>query len=106
MRKINTFFLRVASRCNMVCDYCYVFRHRDMSWKLYPKCMTKHTIEIFARRLRDYVIKNNINEVNIIFHGGEPLIIGEDVLIEYCDKINDYIDKYAKVFFSHKQMEH
>lgn len=100
MRKINTFFLRVASRCNMVCDYCYVFRHRDMSWKLYPKCMTKHTIEIFARRLRDYVIKNNINEVNIIFHGGEPLIIGEDVLIEYCDKINDYIDKYAKVFFS------
>ena len=34
--KINTFFLRVAASCNLNCDYCYVFKHRDKSWEKMP----------------------------------------------------------------------
>ena len=50
--KINTFFLRVAASCNLDCDYCYVFKHRDMTWKNMPAVMLESTVQSFAKRLR------------------------------------------------------
>lgn len=100
MPKVKTFFLRVASRCNFSCDYCYVFKHRDTSWKNYPPCMNRSLIKLFALRLRDYILESNIKEIDIIFHGGEPLTIGNDKIIEYSDIIRDIIGNNINIFFS------
>lgn len=100
MTPINTFFLRVAARCNLCCDYCYVFRHRDMSWKNLPAHMDLATVQIFSDRLKEYLLETQIKEVNIIYHGGEPLIIGPDRIIEFSDLITREIGNMAKVNFS------
>ena len=30
------FLLKVHSRCNLACDYCYVYQHADQSWRTRP----------------------------------------------------------------------
>lgn len=97
---INTFFLRVAARCNLNCDYCYVFKHRDKSWKKMPTTISDDVINKFAQRLHEYICERNITQANIIFHGGEPLFIGRDRLIEISDKIRAICKNDVSISFS------
>ena len=100
MENIQTFFLRVSARCNLACNYCYVFKHRDMSWKNYPPVMSKKNIILFAERLKEYVTEKKLKDVYIIYHGGEPLLIGKSVLLEYTDIILSRLKDTACVEFS------
>ena len=97
---INTFFLRVAASCNLDCDYCYVFKHRDMSWKNMPRTMTDNIVAIFAQRLLEYATKHNLTKINIIFHGGEPLMCGEKRLLSFVNIINSTLGDNIKVSYS------
>ena len=97
---VNTFFLRVAARCNLDCDYCYVFKHRDDSWKDFPPVMSIETVRRFTERLREYSEACDLNEINIVFHGGEPLTCGENTLIQYVDTIRNEMGSSIKVSFS------
>lgn len=97
---INTFFLRVAASCNLDCDYCYVFKHRDRSWEKMPALMSEDTVISFAKRLREYAKNIGVGEVNIIFHGGEPLMCGEKRLIEFADTITGVLGSGIKVSYS------
>lgn len=97
---INTFFLRVAASCNLDCDYCYVFKHRDMSWKNMPAIMSEATVSSFAARLKEYAVNTNLKEFNIIFHGGEPLMCGAKKLINFADTISDTLGEEIKVNYS------
>lgn len=72
----NNLVVKVASRCNLNCNYCYVYNMGDTSYKLQPKFMTQNVIESLLLRIKDNCIKNNLNEFLIVFHGGEPLLTG------------------------------
>ncbi|MGL5126409.1 MAG: radical SAM protein [Fusobacteriaceae bacterium] len=98
--KINTFFLRVTSICNLDCDYCYVFKHCDNSWKNYPSIMSEDTVCAFSTRLKKYVIDNKLSTINIIFHGGEPLLFGEKNIFKTCNIINKELNNLAEVSYS------
>ena len=37
MIAIDTVLVKLASRCNLDCDYCYVYRMGDDAWRLQPK---------------------------------------------------------------------
>ena len=97
---INTFFLRVAASCNLDCDYCYVFKHRDMSWKNMPSIIHKEIVVKFAERLKEYADKFSLKNVNVIFHGGEPLMCGEQRIIEFVDIIDSALGKDIKASYS------
>lgn len=97
---VNTFFLRVAASCNLDCDYCYVFKHRDMSWKTMPPIMHSEVVVRFAERLNEYVHKYALESVNIIFHGGEPLMCGEQRLLEFVDIIDAELGPSIKICYS------
>lgn len=73
---IDTFIWKIASRCNLNCDYCYVYNAGDDSWRAQPKLMDLGVAEIAATRIRDYALKSGLNSVDINFHGGEPLLGG------------------------------
>jgi uncharacterized protein len=90
----------VSARCNLACEYCYVFKHRDLSWKNYPPVISKENIILFADRLREYVVAKKLKDVYIIYHGGEPLLIGKSVLLEYTDIILNCLKDKACVKFS------
>ena len=39
MDVIDTVLLKVASRCNLDCSYCYVYHMGDDGWRYQPKLM-------------------------------------------------------------------
>jgi len=100
LKLVRTFFLRVSARCNMTCDYCYVFKHRDQSWKKLPPTMDEETIVLFSKRVKEYVLANKIEQIYIIYHGGEPLILGESILLRYTDLIKSFLDDIVLIDFS------
>ena len=41
---VETYILKVASRCNLNCTYCYVYNKGDDSWRAQPRRMTDETV--------------------------------------------------------------
>jgi uncharacterized protein len=72
------FILKVASRCNLKCDYCYMFEMADESWRGQPKVMSMDTVSVTARRIAAHAEDHDLSDVQIILHGGEPLLAGSD----------------------------
>lgn len=92
--------LKVASRCNLNCDYCYVYHHVDQTWRTLPKLMSYETIRNFAIRLNSYVQENVIDQFSIIFHGGEPLLFTAEGLAKACDVIRNEVVDACELDFS------
>ncbi|MCU0748539.1 MAG: radical SAM protein [Akkermansiaceae bacterium] len=77
MSKFTTFLLKVASRCNLDCTYCYEFKLADQSWKDQPHLMTSEVWRVSAEKISDYALKHELLSVGINLHGGEPLLLGK-----------------------------
>lgn len=90
-RPIYTFILKVASRCNLNCGYCYVYQSPDKSWKWKPQFLSSAVVEQTALRIHEHVVEHDLNEVSIVFHGGEPLLAGIDRLTEYVTILSSTI---------------
>jgi uncharacterized protein len=80
--RIATFLVKIASRCNLACDYCYMYEHADQSWRGQPKLMSEGHRRLLARRIADYCEANRLERILIIFHGGEPLLAGVGRIVE------------------------
>ena len=74
MAQIDTVLLKVASRCNINCTYCYVYNQGDTSWQRLPKHMSPMTIDAVVRQLRD-LYKQQKAGFAVVLHGGEPLLM-------------------------------
>jgi len=70
---VFTFLLvKLASRCNIQCTYCYWFRDADVYKK--PAVLTIEAEDAFCRRLEEHIKKFELDHFTIVFHGGEPLL--------------------------------
>ncbi|MGX5845020.1 cyclophane-forming radical SAM/SPASM peptide maturase YhhB [Mesorhizobium sp. ArgA1] len=85
--RITSFLVKVASRCNLDCDYCYVYHHADQSWRSMPKLLSAGDRDAFAQRLATYLAQEQIKRCTVIFHGGEPLLAGVETLVAFADRI-------------------
>jgi uncharacterized protein len=72
----HTFLLKIASRCNINCKYCYIYSLEDQRWKDQPALMDSRTITQSLFRIKEHLINNNKKDVSIILHGGEPMLGG------------------------------
>jgi uncharacterized protein len=77
------FILKIHSRCDLSCRYCYVYEMADNSWRAQPKRMSKETIDHIAARISEHASDHSLDAVQVILHGGEPLLAGAE-LIEYA----------------------
>src|SRR5882672_10478728 len=73
---IRQVLLKIHSRCNLACDYCYVYRHADQTWRQRPRVMAKRTIDQAAARIAEHAIHHGLSSVIVVLHGGEPLLAG------------------------------
>ncbi|MBS3913949.1 MAG: radical SAM protein [Bacteroidetes bacterium] len=87
----HTFLIKVASLCNLNCSYCYVYNSPDKSWEWKPTFLQDVTVNQISFRIREHVIKHDIDEITIIFHGGEPLLAGLDRLKTYVQIFSSVI---------------
>lgn len=68
------FIIKVNSRCNLACDYCYVYEKSDQSWSRQPLHMSDEVLEDTVDRIAEHAEANKLERVSACFHGGEPLL--------------------------------
>jgi uncharacterized protein len=73
----STFVVKTASRCNLNCDYCYMYNLEDSTYRNQPAALSDHVAYMAAKRITDHAQKTNLKMVHFIFHGGEPLLAGK-----------------------------
>jgi len=83
------FVLKVHSRCNLACDYCYVYTLADQSWRSRPMSMAPDVLRATASRIAEHARAHELDRVQVIFHGGEPLLVGRRYLSEAAALIRD-----------------
>jgi uncharacterized protein len=74
------FVVKVHSRCDLSCDYCYVYEMADQSWRDQPRRMTHDIAERTAIRIAEHVRAHGLRSATLIMHGGEPLLAGRDLI--------------------------
>ena len=77
--RLDTVLVKTASRCNIDCSYCYVYRGPDATWRLQPKRMHREVAAALRDRLAEQAGRQEAGFA-IVLHGGEPLLPGFDEL--------------------------
>ncbi|MES2902797.1 MAG: cyclophane-forming radical SAM/SPASM peptide maturase YhhB [Pseudomonadota bacterium] len=75
--------LKVASRCNLDCSYCYVYHMGDEAWRHQPKRMSDAVLQQVASRLAAQLALQS-TPFSVVLHGGEPLLLGAERLDRFC----------------------
>jgi len=77
---LREFVLKPASRCNLACDYCYMYFGPDQTWRDQPRVISQATIEATAARIGEHARAHRLDSVVVALHGGEPLLAGVDTI--------------------------
>ena len=78
-KETKTIVLKTNNSCDLKCTYCY-----DESNNSKPfRTLDLDNVYSTLKQLVDYSKKNRISNLNLIWHGGEPLLMG----IDYYSKI-------------------
>ncbi|MFB7291667.1 FxsB family cyclophane-forming radical SAM/SPASM peptide maturase [Actinacidiphila glaucinigra] len=75
-RALSQFVLKLHSRCDLACDHCYVYEHADTSWKARVRATPDEVVERVAARIAEHAAAHRLPGVQVVFHGGEPLLAG------------------------------
>jgi uncharacterized protein len=70
------FIVKVHSRCNLACSYCYVYEMAERGWPDLPKRMDPAIARTAAGRIAEHVRAHDLPSIEVILHGGEPLLAG------------------------------
>ncbi|HUB81294.1 MAG TPA: radical SAM protein [Bryobacteraceae bacterium] len=86
IQNLNIVF-KISERCNLKCDYCYFFFGGDETWKKHPPLVSRKVVEdlgsFAARAARDH----RLEKIQLIFHGGEPLLMSQPRFAEMCETL-------------------
>jgi uncharacterized protein len=83
-----TFVLvKLASRCNIKCTYCYWFRDATVYNK--PAVLTRESEDGFCRRLEEHIRAFKLRHFLLVFHGGEPLLFPKYRFVALLRKLRD-----------------
>ena len=96
---IRQFLFKVQTRCNLNCDYCYVYEMADQSWRDKPMAMSDNVIDAAAARIAEHAATHHLDEVRIILHGGEPLLGGSRVLGRIRSAVTSALPSNTRVGF-------
>ena len=73
---LSQFVLKVHARCDLACDHCYVYESVDQSWHGRPVTISDQVIVRTAERIAEHAASHKLPSVQVILHGGEPLLAG------------------------------
>jgi uncharacterized protein len=91
--------LKVHGRCNLSCSYCYVYEMADQAWRGLPKRMSAAVAEKTVERIAEHVTEHGLESVDVIMHGGEPLLAGADWLAELAASLRSRVPAEVNVVF-------
>src|SRR5271154_2439971 len=85
------FVLKVHSRCDLACDYCYMYEMADQSWRAQPKRMSPAVAAQSATRIAEHVRAHDLTEIALVLHGGEPLLAGPETIAGVLGAVRDAV---------------
>ncbi len=83
---IDTVLLKIASRCNLNCTYCYVYNMGDDGWRSQPKRMPPGVIDAVVSQV-GRLSHSQQRPLSVVMHGGEPLLVGLKSMTELVEKL-------------------
>ncbi|AMN67225.1 radical SAM protein [Psychrobacter sp. P11G5] len=95
LNKLDTILIKVASRCNLDCSYCYVYNGQDTSWMDQPKLISTETVNNLCREL-SIVSNRQPSGFAIVLHGGEPFLLGEVKLSNLLAHLRDVLPNHEQ----------
>jgi len=91
------FILKVHSRCNLSCSYCYVYEMADQGWRGLPKRMSRLVVGKAVERIAEHVERHGLTDVDVILHGGEPLLAGAKWLVDLVGLLRTHVPAQVNV---------
>ena len=93
---IDTVLLKVASRCNLDCSYCYVYHMGDDAWRNQPKRMSEAVQVATVRQIAELYASQK-HRLHVVLHGGEPLLIGPKQMYKLCSRLRSALPAPCEV---------
>lgn len=87
---VKSIVLKVASRCNLNCSYCYLYNHQDQTTLKQPKRIDDQIFNAVLERIATHTDLHG-HTMNITFHGGEPTLVGVDRLEALICRARDFL---------------
>ncbi|QKZ24722.1 FxsB family radical SAM/SPASM domain protein [Streptomyces chartreusis] len=84
----NEFVLKVHGRCNLACDYCYLYTSGDDSWRERPRVMSDEVVARASHRIAEHARRFSLGRVHVVLHGGEPLLAGPAVIGRIAESVS------------------
>lgn len=98
--RINKIVVKVASRCNINCSYCYMYNLGDLSYKSQPKFIEEKTIKNFVKKILIHLQKTKLSTLGIIIHGGEPLLMKKSDFVSFIKNFDIIKENNIQVSFT------
>ncbi len=89
---LSQFVLKVHSRCDLACDHCYVYESADQSWRGRPMVISDNVISRTAQRIAQHANSHGLDRVQVVLHGGEPLLAGRAKLRRVATELRSALD--------------
>lgn len=81
------YVVKIYSRCNLACDYCYVYELADQGWRHQPLVMSARVVSATVARIAEHVRTHEVPAVRFVLHGGEPLLAGAGFIEEFAARV-------------------
>ncbi|WP_426106428.1 radical SAM protein [Massilia sp. TSP1-1-2] len=91
--------LKVTERCNLACPYCYFFFAGDDTFKIHPATILGDTIDGLIEFVGEAIDNSAVQQVNIGFHGGEPLLLRKETFRGMCTRLEEALAHRCKLQF-------
>lgn len=89
IQNLNIVF-KISERCNLKCDYCYFFFGGDETWKLHPPLVPQKVVEDLGAFAASAAQDQQLDVIQLIFHGGEPLLMSKPRFAEMCETLRGH----------------
>ncbi|GAA3345520.1 FxsB family radical SAM/SPASM domain protein [Amorphoplanes nipponensis] len=96
---VRQIILKLHSRCNLSCTYCYVYHSVDETWKRQPKTLTADTRRRVAERIGEHTRRHRPASLSVVLHGGEPLLAGPEQVAAVLAAVRDAADPGTRLRF-------
>src|ERR1044072_6762672 len=77
--------VKLASRCNINCTYCYWFRDAEVYRK--PPILTVEAEQAFCDRLSEHIDAFGLKFLTLVFPGGEPLLFPKRRFVAFQERL-------------------
>jgi uncharacterized protein len=87
--------VKITERCNINCSYCYMFNKGNEEFRSRPAYMPEKTVLDVAKFLAEAASTHSLEQLRIVFHGGEPMMMKPERFERTCEHLEEWISPHT-----------